>query len=327
MWFPPEMAAQFAASQFYPSGTPPPRPPQAEERRGTGHIPPASALARARLPQVIVTKEDLLDFSNQECAICLDEQHMSGKATKLPCGHLFCRGCITDWLTKNCSCPTCRFELPTGDADYERNRRHRMQDRKAQYRIGELMSLSVKELRNVLASHQVRIPAGACEKREMIDALMTSHDVVILPEHDSAVYTIEELEGMSREQIVNLFKTLRLVTPADSRSKEDLLASVINSDRIKVDLTRVSSPAVGSSAVPGIDVDMDAPLDTPVAESVPSNVVTQDGPEKHSVAELKALSVSRLKKILAEEGIALPCGAIEKNDLVQLVPKQRIRDE
>jgi len=232
--------------EYYMEGTPPPRlpgPPQPPPRT-ENYIPPASALAQARLPQVIVTKEDLLDDTNCECAICLQEQNMSTKATKLPCGHLFCHTCINDWLRRNCSCPTCRFELPTTDAEFEAKRRKRHQ-RKAQYRIGELMSLSVKELRNVLALHKVPLH-GACEKKDIVDALMASHDVVILPEHDAAVYQIEELEAMSREQIVNLFKTLRLITPSDSEPIEQILASLLECGRIKVDYTRendVSAPA------------------------------------------------------------------------------------
>eukprot|EP00397_Hematodinium_sp_SG-2012_P036358 GEMP01039241.1.p1 GENE.GEMP01039241.1~~GEMP01039241.1.p1 ORF type:complete len:340 (+),score=76.10 GEMP01039241.1:33-1052(+) len=335
--FPPDMAAHIPPGfQFPPDfgfSTPPPRQPQAQEvRRGENYVPPASALARERLPQVVVTKEDLLDEANHECAICLDEQNMGRKATKLPCGHLFCHLCIIDWLARNCSCPTCRFELPTGDAQYERQRRERMQQRKAQYRIGEMMSLSVRELKNILASHQVRIPAGCCEKKEMIDALMTAHDVVILPEHEAAVYNIAELEAMSREQLVNLFRSLRLATPDDSASRQELLEMLINSGRRKVDFSRCSNESLPSNAKthPIPNVDAKAAPDAAVSQEVRSSWSVPEPHnatpvQKFSLLELKNLSVANLKKLLAEEGVNLPSGAVEKFDLVQLVPRHRVQ--
>ncbi|KAL2309365.1 hypothetical protein Nmel_005561 [Mimus melanotis] len=45
------------------------------------------------------------------CAICQDT--WDDMASALPCGHLFCRGCILQWAQTNPSCPLCRRAIET----------------------------------------------------------------------------------------------------------------------------------------------------------------------------------------------------------------------
>lgn len=314
-------------------------PSMSSNAKPTSH--PASAAVRTRLPQVIVAKEDLLDESNQECVICLEEQRLGGKVTKLPCNHIFCNPCVSSWLERNNSCPVCRFELPTGITDYDKQVKM-TQHRKATYRISELMTLSSLDLRKLLALYQVRLPQGCLEKREIIDALFESKAVEMLPELEDAVYAKSEIEAMSRDELVNMYQHLRLATPDGQASQEEILAGLINSGRILIDHENKVQPASPSAqkrkseskpepaaqARRGSDVSMGLPNASArngagVAPTVGgAGAATSEAapiPPRYTEVELKSLSVGQLKKLLAETGGSLPGGLTEKSELVQLV--------
>ncbi|CDR97666.1 hypothetical protein, conserved [Babesia bigemina] len=63
----------------------------------------------------------------ETCAICTedfvagDKIHWLSKDRTL-CGHGFHVDCIVPWLKQHNSCPVCRYELPTDDANYNRQR-------------------------------------------------------------------------------------------------------------------------------------------------------------------------------------------------------------
>ena len=94
-----------------------------ELERGRTGTPPAAAEEINKLPEIQITEAQCknndrtgeLEFPR--CAICLDD--LKEKGTLMPCGHLFDKGCITNWLEEHNQCPVCRLELPTNDADYE----------------------------------------------------------------------------------------------------------------------------------------------------------------------------------------------------------------
>lgn len=52
------------------------------------------------------------DVAEEErcCSICLEEL---GVALRMPCSHVFHRGCIKKWLRKSHYCPLCRYQMPT----------------------------------------------------------------------------------------------------------------------------------------------------------------------------------------------------------------------
>lgn len=51
-----------------------------------------------------------------ECAVCKDRFNRDEDAHKLPCDHWYHPHCIVPWLKVNCTCPVCRYKLPTDDA-------------------------------------------------------------------------------------------------------------------------------------------------------------------------------------------------------------------
>jgi hypothetical protein len=61
---------------------------------------------------------------SRDCVVCRDALEVSQTVLQLPgCGHIFHDTCALLWLTKQNSCPYCRFELPTDDPEYENERR------------------------------------------------------------------------------------------------------------------------------------------------------------------------------------------------------------
>lgn len=80
--------------------------------------PPASKSAVQGLPSVNVD-EALLKSDLAQCAVCKDDFELGTVVKQMPCKHVYHDDCILPWLELHNSCPVCRYELPTDDADYE----------------------------------------------------------------------------------------------------------------------------------------------------------------------------------------------------------------
>ncbi|KAG2238782.1 hypothetical protein Bca52824_091953 [Brassica carinata] len=89
------------------------------DESGTNGSPPASKRVVDELPDVEITSGEL----SIGCAICKDEIVVEEKVKRLPCKHYYHKECIVPWLGIRNTCPVCRYELPTDDLEYERNRR------------------------------------------------------------------------------------------------------------------------------------------------------------------------------------------------------------
>jgi hypothetical protein len=97
------------------------------EERGT---PPASKkaisdLIHLRLRASIPEEREI----PMECLVCTEDCQDGDVITTLRCGHTFHSACVVKWLRCKCTCPTCRFELPTADVEYEEDRKQRMKER------------------------------------------------------------------------------------------------------------------------------------------------------------------------------------------------------
>lgn len=95
-----------------------------------GGPPPASDAAIASLVTFPITEKELSLLHNKTCIVCCEVLECSEVVKRLPCGHLYHPNCVEPWLKRHCTCPTCRYELPTDDADFEEGRLERMKTRK-----------------------------------------------------------------------------------------------------------------------------------------------------------------------------------------------------
>ncbi|CAJ1944264.1 unnamed protein product [Sphenostylis stenocarpa] len=86
--------------------------------------PPASVSAVRNLPAVVVSTADVAN-ENMVCAVCKEEFGVGERVKLLPCSHRYHGDCIVPWLGIRNTCPVCRYEFPTDDADYERRKAQR----------------------------------------------------------------------------------------------------------------------------------------------------------------------------------------------------------
>ncbi|KAI9102569.1 hypothetical protein DFS34DRAFT_565285, partial [Phlyctochytrium arcticum] len=89
--------------------------------------PPASKSFVANLPSIEITSAT----ADPTCSICVEsliEKDVKGSipvkslAKQLPCQHRFHAECIVPWLELHNTCPICRREFPTDDAEYEKKK-------------------------------------------------------------------------------------------------------------------------------------------------------------------------------------------------------------
>jgi hypothetical protein len=91
----------------------------------------ASPTAIMRLPKARVypwDRESSKDCT-KICGVCCDRLVDGVVLTRLPCGHEYHLYCVIPWLSKNCTCPECRYEMETKNPRFEAGRKQRMKDR------------------------------------------------------------------------------------------------------------------------------------------------------------------------------------------------------
>lgn len=53
-----------------------------------------------------------VDQGNNECPVCAIEFEVNDAVALLPCGHYFCKDCMTQWMNhEKSTCPLCRHDL------------------------------------------------------------------------------------------------------------------------------------------------------------------------------------------------------------------------
>jgi Ring finger domain len=212
--------------------TPPPaansNPPEHQQR-----APPASTRALRQLPTIRVAPEDLMDPNNRECCVCLDDHQLDEKVVRLPCAHIFHAECILDWLTQHsCTCPVCRYELPTDNPEYEQGRLERMRHRKPRFARHELQRLSVPEL---LALKKQPVPSAGMEKKELIQLLIEHEWIDIIPSPEPVEYRLDTLQKMKIRELKRCMEDNGVYfRPEDVVEKADMITIFQNSGRLIV---------------------------------------------------------------------------------------------
>jgi hypothetical protein len=214
------------------------------------NTPPASSRQISSLPLVTITVDDLQEQSNKECLICLEEQRLGGRACKLPCGHIYHKECITEWLSKHANCPFCRYELETNDEAYETLRKKNNENRKLRFRRDELDHKSISQLRELCQTLHVGIH-GCVDKHDIVDRLIASGRIIVVENVPAIEISTSAFEVMSVRELQHLLLSFGL--PAQGLlEKSELRATLLNSGRVVIvnDSSSSSSSSTAAAAVP-----------------------------------------------------------------------------
>ena len=101
--------------------------------------PPASERAMNNLKKVIINEENLNQFKDITCNICLDAFKIGNVVRILECKHEFHESCIITWLKTRNTCPVCRFELESNDPNYERQKNNHRENLRS-YQRGDSLN-------------------------------------------------------------------------------------------------------------------------------------------------------------------------------------------
>ncbi|EEE51539.1 hypothetical protein OsJ_32745 [Oryza sativa Japonica Group] len=93
----------------------------AEDNSSRRGAPPAATSFIENLPSVIISTSHQIN-DDVICPVCKDPIPTRARAKQLPCMHLYHSSCILPWFSSRNTCPVCRYELPTDDAEYERSK-------------------------------------------------------------------------------------------------------------------------------------------------------------------------------------------------------------
>jgi hypothetical protein len=331
----PFFAALFGSGGGMPFQQPPP-PTQPT-------IPPASRNFLAALKDIPVTADDILEVNNRECLVCLEDHAVGGLAVKLPCGHLFHRACVCDWLKRHCTCPCCRFEVESDDAEYEKDRRMRMKGRKLRMRADEISGKTLGQLRELCRQTSTSI-VGCIDKTEIVDRLINSGRIEVTEQAPAVEILRSVFMSKGVGDLRHLLKSFG-ISDEGALEKKELRGRLEESGRVIIveDGDGAAGPAdsmsgystlVGEGAASlaeqssSKDGAMDVDPDTHEAhkpESEQEHPPTQPQQQSPSAAVFKlelqllsSLPIREVKSIISSYGLdASKC--LERGDLIQLL--------
>ncbi|KAK7253538.1 ubiquitin-protein transferase [Aureococcus anophagefferens] len=256
-------------------------PPLAEPIAGP---PPASRAAIRRVPLVRVQADDLRKDSNEACCVCLEPHEVGSVAARLPCGHLFHEQCVTEWLTRHCSCPVCRFELATDDAAFERGRerRSRLEGRRVRVRRSEVERMSVRALKDIIGAVGMTT-RGCFERGDLVKRVLESSSVDVVPETVHEM-TRAELDAMTVGEIARTAKRLGVIMTT-ALERDDVVDLLVGSGRVLV-----------------VEDGRDAAADGPRAEAASSEAASSGASPAAASADSSPAAVTLTEESKEEAG-------------------------
>jgi len=100
--------------------------------------PPAAEKAVTLLRALSSSDFDHSISESADCTVCMEalfppiadgEDPQDNTVLSMPCKHPFHRKCLVPWLKQSNTCPSCRYELPTANREYDIGVARRMRDR------------------------------------------------------------------------------------------------------------------------------------------------------------------------------------------------------
>lgn len=124
----------------------------------------------------------------------------------------------------------CRYELETDDAAYENERKNRMLKRKMRFRLDELRSKTVSQLREIASSLLVNL-VGCVDKRDIIDNLLASGMIELIEGAPAILKTQTEFDAMGVGELKCCLLSFGL-SHQGALEKSDLRKRLLDSGRI-----------------------------------------------------------------------------------------------